>query len=246
VGAALDAFRPERLTLGFARRVATYKRLSLVFHDPDRVAALLDRPDGLQLVIAGKAHPKDAEAKASLAAMFERSWPPHLSARVTFLEDYDMGMAAHLVFGCDVWVNLPRPPMEASGTSGMKAGLNGALNLSTLDGWWAEGYDGTNGWAVDGGPAPDTATQDEHDASSLYDLLEGKVLPTFHDRDGAGVPRRWVERVKASLRTIGTRFGASRMMRDYLERVYDGGAMPSDPDESTVRSSGVNLSTFST
>jgi starch phosphorylase len=246
VGAALDAFRPERLTLGFARRVATYKRLSLMFHDPDRVAALLDRPDGLQLVIAGKAHPKDTEAKASLAAMFERSWPPHLSARVTFLEDYDMGMAAHLVFGCDVWVNLPRPPMEASGTSGMKAGLNGALNLSTLDGWWAEGFDGANGWAVDGGAAPDTATQDEHDASSLYDLLEGEVLPTFHDRDGAGVPRRWVERVKASLRTIGTRFGASRMMRDYLERVYDSGALPSDPDESTVRSSGVNLSTFST
>jgi starch phosphorylase len=220
VDAATGAFQPDRLTLGFARRAATYKRLSLLYRDLDRVAALLEKPDTVQFVLAGKAHPKDEEAKASIADLFRLGWPSSLSARMTFLEDYEMGMASHLVAGCDVWVNLPRPPLEASGTSGMKAALNGGLHMSVLDGWWAEGYDGSNGWAVGDGSVGDQAQIDEHDADAFYDLLEDEVLPRFHERDADGVPRAWVSMVKASLRTVGPRFGATRMLRDYIANVY--------------------------
>jgi glycogen phosphorylase len=221
VDAATGAFQPDRLTLGFARRVATYKRLSLLYRDLDRVAALLEKPDTVQFVLAGKAHPKDEEAKALIADLFRLPWPASLSARMTFLEDYEMGMASHLVAGCDVWVNLPRPPLEASGTSGMKAALNGGLHLSVVDGWWAEGYDGTNGWAVgDGAATGDQAEIDEHDADAFYDLLENEVLPRFHERDADGVPLAWIAMVKASLRTLGPRFGATRMLRDYIANVY--------------------------
>jgi starch phosphorylase len=221
VEAVAHAFDPDRLTLGFARRVATYKRLHLLFRDPGRLESLLGKPDAIQLVIAGKAHPRDAGAKESLAELIRHPLAPDVAPRIAFLEDYDLHMAGHLVAGCDVWVNLPRPPMEASGTSGMKSALNGGLNLSVPDGWWAEAYDGENGWVVgDGTRWDDPDAQDDHDAAVLFDLVERELLPAFHERGRDGVPGAWVARVKRSLRTIGPRFGTDRMLREYLERVY--------------------------
>jgi starch phosphorylase len=221
VDAVEHALQPDRLTLGFARRVATYKRLHLLFRQPTRLEVLLGKDDTVQLVIAGKAHPRDDEAKASLAGLIRRPWAPEVAPRIAFIEDYDLNVAAHLVAGCDVWVNLPRPPMEASGTSGMKAALNGALNLSVPDGWWAEAHDGSNGWVVgDGSQANDPEAQDDHDAAVLFDLIERELLPMFHDRDERGVPRAWMARVKRSLMTIGPMFGTDRMLREYLARVY--------------------------
>jgi starch phosphorylase len=220
VEAVEHGFQPERLTLGFARRVATYKRLHLLFRDHERLEALLSKHDSIQLVIAGKAHPRDADAKAMLADLIRRPWAPEVMARIAFLEDYDLGMAAQLVAGCDVWVNLPRPPMEASGTSGMKSALNGGINLSELDGWWAEAFDGSNGWAVgDATEWDDHEAQDHRDAEALLDLIEGQLLPSFHQRVD-GVPLGWVAVMKRSLITVGSRFCADRMLREYLERIY--------------------------
>jgi glycogen phosphorylase len=218
--AAAAAFSPDVLTLGFARRVAGYKRLDLLVHDPWRAVRLLEEPDPIQLVLAGKAHPADELAKRILQSVFGLKWQPHVSERVAFLEDYDLGMAARLVAGCDVWVNVPRPPLEASGTSGMKAALNGALNLSVLDGWWSEAYDGTNGWGIEGDPNADVGAQDDHDAASLFGLLEEQVVPLFYQRDPDGVPAGWVQRMKASLLTCGPRFSASRMLEDYRAKAY--------------------------
>ena len=137
-----------------------------------------------------------------------------------YLHEYDLGMAARLVRGCDLWLNLPRPPLEASGTSGMKAVINGGLNLSSLDGWWAEAYDGTNGWAISGEVDPDHGAQDARDTDALYRLLEQEVLPAFYDRDADGLPRAWLERMRASMRTLAPAFCAGRMLGDYLERIY--------------------------
>jgi glycogen phosphorylase len=210
----------NRLTLGFARRVATYKRLVLLFSNVDRISALVGKPDTVQFVIAGKAHPKDEEAKASLARLFREGWPAEVGARLVFLEDYDMAMARRLVAGTDVWVNMPRPPMEASGTSGMKSAMNGGINLSVLDGWWAEAYDGENGWAIDSDSSLPWWEQDEYDATALFDTIEQQVLPLFQDRDDDGVPHAWIAKVRASMKTVGPMFGATRMMRDYVEQVY--------------------------
>jgi glycogen phosphorylase len=221
VEAVAEAFQPGRLTLGFARRVATYKRLHLLFRDPGRLESLLGKADTVQIVIAGKAHPRDTEAKARLAELIRMPWAPNVAPRIAFLEDYDMGVAARLVAGCDVWVNLPRPPMEASGTSGMKAMLNGGLNLSVLDGWWAEAFDGGNGWSIgDGTRWENQDAQDDRDAGELFDRIEHELLPMFDERNDEGVPWRWVRMVKHSLRTLGPRFGADRMLRDYLEQAY--------------------------
>jgi glycogen phosphorylase len=139
---------------------------------------------------------------------------------VVFVEDYSLGIAAQLVAGCDLWINLPRPPLEASGTSGMKAAFNGGLNLGVLDGWWAEAYDGANGWAIDGREDPDHAAQDARDAARLYDLLQQEVIPLFYDRDAAGVPRGWVRAMKASMRSLCPRFCATRMLEEYVHQVY--------------------------
>ncbi|MCZ7525313.1 MAG: alpha-glucan family phosphorylase [Acidimicrobiia bacterium] len=188
VEAAAKSLDPDVLTVGFARRVASYKRLDLLTHDPVRALALLDGPRPLQLLFAGKAHPLDDGAKAIVRELFRQKSFPRVGERVAFLEDYDLGIAGPLVAGCDVWVNLPLPPLEASGTSGMKAALNGGLNLSVLDGWWAEAHDGTNGWAISGEADDDRRRKDAADAAALYDLLEHEVVPLFHDRDGAGVP----------------------------------------------------------
>ena len=220
IEAAARAFDPDVLTIGFARRNATYKRLGLLSHDPDRALALLAGPRPVQFVLAGKAHPSDEEGKRAVQELFRFKDAPHVAERVVYLHDYDLGMAARLVRGCDLWLNLPRPPFEASGTSGMKAVINGGLNLSVLDGWWAEAYDGTNGWAIDGEVHPDAAAQDARDAAALYDLLEQQVIPTFYDRDADGLPRSWLARARASMRTLAPGFCAGRMLDDYLVRVY--------------------------
>jgi len=218
--AAANGFDPRFLTLGFARRVAGYKRLDLLVRDRSRVTGLLGGVNPIQLVVAGKAHPQDLLAKGLLQSVFTIKWDPHVAERVAYLEDYDMGMAARLIWGCDVWVNVPRAPMEASGTSGMKAAINGALNLSVLDGWWAEAYDGSNGWGIPGDPMEDVAEQDARDAGTLYDLLDHEVVPLFYRRDEAGVPVGWVQRMKASLRTVGPGFSAARVVDEYATRVY--------------------------
>lgn len=228
VESAARTLEPDALTLGFARRLATYKRLHLLTRDPERALALLggDRP--VQLLFAGKAHPKDDGAKRVLQDLFRLKDVAGVPGRVVFIEDYDLSIARWLVSGCDVWVNLPRPPNEASGTSGMKAAVNGVLNLSVLDGWWAEAHDGSNGWAIEGDTDTDEGGQDDRHAAALYDLLEHEVLPTFHERGPGGVPERWVAMIRASLRTIAPRFCATRMVHDYVERIYPTDLRPGD------------------
>jgi starch phosphorylase len=218
--AEAPCFSPDVLTIGFARRLATYKRLHLLLRITDRVLKLLSGERSIQILMAGKAHPKDNEAKQSLQALFSQKGIPEVGCRVAYLDDYDLSVAARLVRGCDVWVNVPRPPLEASGTSGMKSAVNGGLQLSVLDGWWAEAYDGANGWALSGEVDDDHAAQDTRDADELVRLLYDEVVPAFYDRDASGVPIAWIERVKASLRTNGPAFSASRMLRDYVERIY--------------------------
>jgi starch phosphorylase len=220
VDQAARAFDPEVLTIGFARRVASYKRLHLLVASAARALALLAGPRPVQVVIAGKAHPADDGAKRMLQAIFTLKHQPFAAARVAVLEDYDLEMARRIVAGCDLWVNLPRPPQEASGTSGMKAMLNGGLNLAVLDGWWCEGFQESNGWAIRSEPGPDDAAQDARDADSLYGLLEREIVPLFHDRDARGVPVGWVRRVKTSLRTLGPVFNTVRTLGDYLSRIY--------------------------
>ncbi len=218
--AARTGFDPGRLTIGFARRLATYKRLHLLALLPERAIALLGGERPIQFIFAGKAHPADADAKEIVRQLFALKRSPSVAGRAAFLEDYDMATAGQLVAGCDVWVNLPRPPLEASGTSGMKSSLNGGLQLSVLDGWWAEAWDGSNGWAINGDVDGDHQAQDYRDARTLFDLIEHEVLPLFHERDGDGVPQRWVAMMRRSLQTNGPRFCATRMVREYAERIY--------------------------
>ena len=213
-------FDADVLTVGFARRLATYKRLHLVALQPDRALSLIGGDPHVQFVFAGKAHPNDHEAKDVVRMLFHMKGFPSVAGRTAFLEDYDIPLAGHLVAGCDVWVNVPRPPLEASGTSGMKSCLGGGLQLSVLDGWWAEAYDGNNGWAIDGDIDGDHAAQDHRHSTALFDLLEQQVLPMFHERDAEGVPERWVAMVRRSLMTNGPLFSATRMMREYIDNVY--------------------------
>lgn len=218
--AAQVGFDPDRLTIGFARRLAAYKRLNLLTLEPERGVRLLTGDPSLQFVFAGKAHPLDEGAKAILSRAFELKGVPQVADRVAFLEDYDLSFAGQLVAGCDLWVNVPRPPEEASGTSGMKAAINGALNLSVLDGWWAEAYDGGNGWAIDGETDPDHDAQDARHAGALYDLLEQQVVPLFQERTADGIPVAWLTMVRHSLKTNGPAFSATRMVREYATRIY--------------------------
>jgi starch phosphorylase len=220
IEAAARAFDGDVLTIGFARRNATYKRIGLLSHDPARTLALLAGPQRVQFVLAGKAHPSDEEAKRVIQDLYHFKYSRQVAEHVVYLHDYDLGMAARLVRGCDLWLNLPRPPYEASGTSGMKAVINGGLNLSTLDGWWAEAYDGTNGWALSGEVDPDSSAQDARDAAALFGLLEQEVLPAFYDRDPDGLPRAWLDRIRASIRTLAPAFCAGRMLEDYVQRIY--------------------------
>ena len=222
VDAAATAFDPNTLTLGFARRVATYKRLDLLTRDPEWTLELLGGKHPVQAVLAGKAHPRDEDAKRVLKRLFGMKVAEIVGQRVVFLDDYDLASAAWLVRGCDVWLNVPRPPLEASGTSGMKSVINGGLQLSVLDGWWAEGYDGDNGWAIPGEVDDDHQAQDDRDVIELHRLLDEEVVPAFYDRDGAGLPAAWITRIRASLRTLGPRFSATRMLSEYLSGPYRG------------------------
>ena len=218
--AAARAFEPETLTIGFARRLATYKRLHLLVQDSEQALKMLSGDRPVQLVIAGKAHPRDDAGKALVQHLFTFKWAPEVGGRVVYLDDYDLSSAARMVRGCDVWVNLPRPPLEASGTSGMKSAVNGGLQLSVLDGWWAEGYDGTNGWALSGDEQDDHGAQDQRDGAELHRLLEHEVAREFYDRDADGLPRAWLARVKRSLATNGPEFSATRMVQDYVQQFY--------------------------
>jgi len=218
-GTLLD---PDALTIGFARRFTGYKRAELVFRDAERLAALLNTPGRpVQIVFAGKAHPADEVGKHNLQRVYKRALDPLFAGRVAFVDDYDLHVAHYLVQGCDVWLNTPRKPMEASGTSGMKAAINGVPHLSIGDGWWAEGFTGTNGWLIDAGAAADNDdAMDAADADALYKILETEVVPAFYDRDASNVPRRWIATVKESIRTVTPRFCARRMVKEYVERLY--------------------------
>jgi starch phosphorylase len=218
--AEAPGFQGDVLTIGFARRLATYKRLHILLRITDRIVELLAGERSVQILLAGKAHPKDDDAKQGLKDLFSRKGIPEIGRRVAYLDDYDLSVAARLVQGCDIWVNVPRPPLEASGTSGMKSAVNGGLQLSVLDGWWAEAYDGENGWALSGEVDDDHAAQDARDADELLRLLQEEVVPAFYDRDASGVPAAWMARTKASLRTNGPAFSATRMLRDYIARIY--------------------------
>jgi len=213
------------LTLGFARRLALYKRVYLLAHDPERATRLFSGDPPVQLVVAGKAHPRDEDGKNALRDVFAlKRRSSELAKRIVVLEDYDLAVARELVAGCDVWVNLPRRPMEASGTSGMKATFNGSLQLSVLDGWWAEAFDGSNGWAITPDEEGDPETADAHDAKAFYDLLEHEVIPLFHDCDADGIPHGWCEMMKAALVSCAPRFSSTRMLDEYVERIYRSGA----------------------
>jgi starch phosphorylase len=218
-GTLLD---PASLTIGFARRFTAYKRPELIFHDTERLLRLLTafrRP--VQIVFAGKAHPADDPGKHHLQQVYRRALDPAFGGRVAFVDDYDLHVAHFLVQGCDVWLNTPRKPLEASGTSGMKATLNGTLHLSIGDGWWAEGYTGNNGWQIDGASSSeDSAIVDAADADALYRLLEDEVVPMFYDRTEGDVPVRWVQRIKEAIRTAAPRFSARRMVKEYADRMY--------------------------
>lgn len=210
------------LTIGFARRFAIYKRGNLLLHDLDRLNALVNHPERpVQIVFAGKAHPQDQEAKRIIQRIFDVTRDPRLVGKIAFIEDYDINVARHLVQGVDLWLNTPRRPNEACGTSGMKAMLNANLNLSVLDGWWAEAYDGLNGFAIgDAGEHSDWGRQDGKDLDRLYGALENEVVPLFYDREEDGLPREWIRRKKHALRTLAWRFSAQRMVTDYVRHCY--------------------------
>jgi len=223
VVAAGPFLEPDVLTIGFARRFATYKRATLIFSDPERLARIVNNAERpVQLIFAGKAHPADEGGKRLIQEVFWRARDPRLNGRVAFAENYDMALAAKLYAGVDVWLNNPRAPLEASGTSGMKAAANGAPNLSILDGWWIEGWagDDANGWGIP--PyAGDPERQDAAEAQAIYEVLERRVIPRYYDnRDAAGVPAAWVRTMKEAVRTNAPAFSAQRMVIDYIRRLY--------------------------
>ena len=220
--AAHTMFDPDALTIGFARRVAGYKRWSLLLTDPQRLWAILNKSERpVQLVFAGKAHPQDQGAKQILQQVAQWKYDKSVQDRAVFLQDYDQEIARYLVQSVDVWLNVPRRPLEASGTSGEKVAMNGGLNLSILDGWWMEGYDGTNGFAVGGTvETGDAADIDSADAESLYRVLEEEVVPTFYERDDDGLPTKWIWMMKRAIETLVPAFNSDRMVRDYAEEIY--------------------------
>jgi starch phosphorylase len=217
-----QALSLDALTIGFARRFATYKRANLILHDIDLIASLVnDAQLPVQFVFAGKAHPRDQPGKDILQQIARLMKDPRFAGRLIFVEDYDINVGRHLVQGVDVWLNTPRRPLEASGTSGQKVVLNGGLNLSILDGWWAEAYDGLNGFAIGAGEThSSTDVHDRRDAEALVRVLVDEVIPLYYDRDRDGLPRRWIARMKRAIRTLGWRFSADRMVRDYVEKGY--------------------------
>jgi glycogen phosphorylase len=213
---------PNALVIGFARRFATYKRAMLIFQDVDRLMRLIHDPyRPVQIIFAGKAHPADDPGKLLLQRLYNYARGAKFGGRIAFVEDYDMHIARYLVQGVDVWLNTPRKPNEASGTSGMKAAFNGVLNLSILDGWWAEAYNGRNGWAIGAGvETEDWDAQDRADADALYSILEEQVVPLYYQRDRDYVPRGWVAMMREAIRTVGPQFSMRRMVKEYTERYY--------------------------
>ena len=222
VAQADEILDPEALTIGFARRFATYKRATLLLRNPERLLHILNQKDRpVQLIFAGKAHPQDAAGKELIRQITHFARSPEVRRRIVFLEDYDISVGRYLVQGVDVWLNTPRRPLEASGTSGMKAALNGALNLSILDGWWDEAYTAENGWAIGRGEEYDDANyQDEVESNALYNLLEKEIVPLFFTRAANGLPRAWLSKMKTSMRVLGPQFNAKRMVREYVEEFY--------------------------
>ena len=215
---------PEALTIGFARRFAMYKRATLLFSDLEKAIEIFSRKDQpVQIIFAGKAHPADAGGKQLIRQIHQASRHPSLKGKVAFLENYTMATGRLLVSGCDVWLNNPRRPMEASGTSGQKVAMHGGLNLSILDGWWPEGYTGSNGWAIGNNASSeiqDEKRQDREDAQHLYYVLNTEVIPTFYDRNKNGLPNRWISLMRNAMKTLPILFGAERMLADYLEQMY--------------------------
>ena len=222
VNRAAEVLDPEALTIGFARRFATYKRASLIMRDPARLSAILNNPERpVQLIFAGKAHPMDHPGKELIRQLVHLSQTEEFRNRIVFLEDYNIEVARYLVQGVDVWLNTPRRPLEASGTSGMKVPPNGGLNLSILDGWWCEGYGQDNGWAIGAGEDYDDQDyQDLVESTALYDLLENEIVPAFYDRSSDDVPREWTRLMKNSMRTVSAEFNTNRMVEDYTQRFY--------------------------
>ena len=215
------ALDPNVLTLGFARRFTGYKRPNLLLRDPARLdSLLLNERRPVQLVLAGKAHPEDTEGKLMIRAWIDLARQPRYRRRVVFLDDYDIALAQELVQGVDVWINTPRRPWEACGTSGMKVLVNGGLNCSILDGWWDEAYQDDVGWSIGDGKGGDAVEVDALDAASLYDTLEKRIIPEFYDRDAAGLPRAWVARIRRSMSVLTPQFGSTRMVREYIEKAY--------------------------
>jgi starch phosphorylase len=222
IDAAKRMFDHEALTIGFARRVAGYKRWNLLLTDEERLLRLInDEGRPVQFVFAGKAHPQDEGSKLVLQQLAQWKYDEAVRHRAVFLEDYDQEIARQMVQSVDVWLNVPRRPMEASGTSGEKVAINGGLNLSILDGWWLEGYDGTNGFAIGNGDgSTDVAAIDARDAESLYQTIEQEVVPLFYTRDDKGLPRQWIAMMKHAIKTLAPKFNSNRMVEDYVSRIY--------------------------
>ncbi len=216
------ALSPDALTIGFARRFATYKRANLLLQDLEAIVALVNHPQRpVQFIFAGKAHPHDSAGKELLQQLARLMRDPSFAGKLLFLEDYDINVGRHLVQGVDLWLNNPRRPLEACGTSGQKVVLNGGLNLSVLDGWWAEAYDGLNGFAIGGGETHESIdVHDRRDGAALLSALTDEVVPLYYERDSDGLPRRWIARMKRAIRTLGWRFSADRMVMDYVLKTY--------------------------
>jgi len=222
IARAEEVLDPEALTIGFARRFATYKRGNLLFRNLERLSAIINNKDRpVQIVYAGKAHPRDHGGKELIAEILQFARRPEFRRRVVFLEDYDMNVARYLVQGVDIWLNNPRRPLEASGTSGMKAAANGGLNLSILDGWWCEGYDGQNGYAIGAGEEyTDLTYQDDVESRAIYDLLEQEIVPLFYTRSTDGLPRGWIRAMKRSMGTLCPVYNTGRMVAEYMKKCY--------------------------
>ncbi|MGM0532362.1 MAG: alpha-glucan family phosphorylase, partial [Bacteroidota bacterium] len=219
---AEDVLDHKVLTIGFARRFAGYKRANLILKDMERLRKLLlDKERPIQIIFAGKAHPQDEKGKQLIQQVYGLTKDPDLRRRIVFLEDYDMFLAERMVQGVDVWLNNPRRPREASGTSGMKAALNGAINFSVLDGWWAEAYNGKNGWTIGNGEIyEDKDYQDHIEAQHLYNTLESEIIPLYYKNKNGNVPEEWTNRMKESIKTILSQFSSHRMVKEYLDYTY--------------------------
>ena len=218
MGALLD---PYALTIAFTRRFAQYKRPYLILSDSERLKKIVTDPlKPVQIIFGGKSHPADYASKELLKSVYRLALDRRFQGRIAFVEDYDMNLARDLVRGVDVWLNTPRRLQEACGTSGMKASMNGVINLSVLDGWWNEAYNGVNGWAIDGFKGGSPEEEDRADAEALYTLLEKNIVPLYYERDRKGIPHGWIQVAKEAIKTINPVFNACRMMSEYIERMY--------------------------